>query len=347
MNRRQFNTLFAMSPLAITSEKFTLDRSKKKNKLLKAPQLKKGDKVALVCPAGPIKKDKFVNVLQNLEDLGLVPEYTDHIFDRDGYLAGNDETRLKELNGYLIRSDIKAIWCIRGGYGCTRILSKIDYAALKKYPKIIIGYSDITSLLAAIHAKIGLVCFHGPVLISQPFTQFTKSQIQQLLFEPNSSNHIIPTHPQSDVKYAAGHDAYVITPGRATGRLVGGNLSLLICLPNTGYDISYRGNIVFIEDVGEKPYRIDRMLTYLLEATDLRYAAGIVIGVCNDCEAKEGEESWSLKEVLIDRLQNLKIPCFYGHTFGHVVDIATFPIGIKAEINTSNMTIKLLESCVS
>ncbi|MBK8517425.1 MAG: LD-carboxypeptidase [Saprospiraceae bacterium] len=349
MQRRNFNKMLALGPALLGVN--TLQANENNNfyckpKMIKPPALQKGDTVALVSPASPINPEKFSFAISNLENMGLKPKYTNAVFNKTGYLAGTDDERIQDFHNMIADPEVKAIWCLRGGYGCTRILPKLDYNLIKKNPKIIIGYSDITALILGIHSQTGLIGFHGPVAISEVFTPFSSSQAEAVLFGKSSIPHVIPYQIQSVEKYAAGQEPYIINSGKATGALLGGNLSLLVCLPGTKYAPSYKDKIVFIEDVGEKPYRIDRMLTFLLESTDINKASGIVLGVFNDCDTTDPESSLTLKDVLTDRLGPLNIPCFYGFTFGHVSDICTFPMGIDAEMNTSDMTVSLLEQSV-
>lgn len=347
MDRRYFSKLLTSAPLLAnyphafgpTSTDTCMQRIKKPSKLVS------GDKVALVAPGSPIKPEKFDNALRNVEALGLEPLYSDRVYLKHGYLAGTDEERIRDLHTYFADDSVKAIWALRGGYGCTRLLPYLDYSLIKKNPKIVLGYSDITALLLAIHAKTGMVGFHGPVASSSILPSYNLSQLKSLLFEGGTPNKTIPFQPQSDAK--SEDVAYVIYPGKAHGKLIGGNLSLLVNLPNTPFAPSYKNKIVFIEDVGEKPYRIDRMLTYLMAATDLAEASGIILGVFADCEPDVDDASLTLKETLMDRLAPLKIPCFYGATFGHVTDICTFPIGISAAFDTDSAQLNLLESCLN
>ncbi len=345
MQRRDFNKMMTIAPLGLGMTPFAHTSDKILENCtwsrIKPHPWKQGDKVALVAPGSPIKPEKFDNAVNNLENLGLVPVFTDTVFKKYGYLAGTDEERGADLMHHFENKDIKGIWCLRGGYGCTRILSSLDYDVIRRNPKILIGYSDITALLLAIYQKTGLVGYHGPVSISNIFTDFTQQQVNQILFGQAEARHDIPLISQTDLSYR--QSPYTITPGKASGALIGGNLSLLVNLPRTAYAPSYEGKLVFIEDVGEKPYRIDRMLTYLLEATDLKHAKGIILGVFADCEPKEDDVSLILKETMIDRLASLDIPCFYGFTFGHVSDICTFPIGIKAEMDADTFSVRLLE----
>jgi muramoyltetrapeptide carboxypeptidase len=347
MERRQFNRFLAFTPAIAASSPYQIMRYEKAtHKIIRPKALKKGDTIGFISPGSPVKKEKFEIAVKNMENLGLKVKYTDTVLRQEKYLAGTDEERLLDIHSMFEDDEVKAIWCLRGGYGCTRLIDKIDYRIIKKNPKILIGYSDITALLLAIFQETGLVGFHGPVASSQLFTEFTSSQVQKILFGFTEKNHLIPFQPQSEEKYVTGHEPYVVTSGSATGYLTGGNLSLLVCLPNTPFAPSYKDKIVFIEDLDEKPYRIDRMLTFLLSSTDLCHAAGIVLGVWHNCDTSTPESSFTLKEVFEDRLGSLGIPCFYGHTFGHVTDICTFPIGVKAYMDTSSLDVKILENAV-
>lgn len=334
MNRREFNKNLLMAsmlqPISMQTE------TDEKIKFSTFSPLKTGDTVALIAPGSPIKEEKFINALENLKTLGLKPKYTDIIFKKNGYLAGTDQERVNEIHTYFEDENVNAIWCLRGGYGCTRILPMIDYKLIKKNKKIFIGYSDITALLYAFNKKSNLTGFHGPVLISQIFTSHTLQNVRELLFQEkkvHSWKHIY----QSDISQK--QEFYIIKEGIASGKLIGGNLTLMNSLIGTEYNQSYKNKIVFIEEVGEKPYRIDRMLVQLLQSTDLKKCNGIILGIFNDCEPKEGEFSYTLKETLMQNLQNLNIPVFYGFPFGHISDISSFPIGIEATMNSKNMTI--------
>lgn len=299
--------------------------------------LRIGDTVALIAPGSPIKEEKFFNALENLKTLGLQPKYSNVIFKKNGFLAGSDQERVNEIHSYFEDPQIKAIWCLRGGYGCTRILPMLDYKLIKRNKKIFIGYSDVTALLYAFNKKSDLTCFHGPVLISQIFTPFTLQNVRELLFQEKKF-HTFKHDYQSDLSQR--QEFMIFKEGLASGKLLGGNLTLMNSLIGTKYNQSYKDKIVFIEEVGEKPYRIDRMFTQLFQSTDIKKCRGMILGIFNDCEPKEGEFSYSLKETLFQNLQNLNIPVFYGFPFGHVSDITTFPIGIEATMNSKNMTIE-------
>ncbi len=313
-----------------------------KSKKLKPKQLKKGQTIGLIAPGSSITEDKLNKAIETVEKLGLKPAFTKNILAKHGYLAGTDEQRLSDLHQMFSDIKIDGIWCIRGGYGCTRLLSKIDYKLIKRNPKVLIGYSDITALLQAIYKKTGLIGFHGPVAVSEP-TDYTLDHFRKTLMTTDS-NLVLNNSAENQTNKAINFQTKIINPGKAKGKLTGGNLSLISALAGTKYQLPVKNRILFLEDIGEKPYRIDRMLTQLRQSCDLNKAAAIVLGIFADCEG--GENSLSLMETLEDRLGDLKIPVIYGMSFGHIDDQMTLPVGIKAALNTENQTITLLENAV-
>lgn len=313
-------------------------------RLLKPARLRSGATVALIAPAGPFTEEKLANARRNFEMLGFRVKEGKSLFARNGYLAGTDDQRLADLHWAFGDPGVDAVWCIRGGYGCTRLLPKVDFELIRNNPKPFIGYSDVTALHLSILKKTGLVTFHGPVAASD-FPDDTLQHFRATLFDPIVPYDItvpVATEQLPGEEYRP----YIITPGKAEGRLVGGNLSLLAAMAGTPYFPSFRKKLVFIEDVGEQPYRIDRMLTQLLQASDLREAAGIALGVFFDCKPKPDSPSLSLEETLRDRLGNLGIPVVYGIPFGHVPHQATFPYGIEAALDTEKGALTLLEAGV-
>ena len=313
-----------------------------KSKKLKPKQLKKGQTIGLIAPGSSITEDKLNKAIETVEKLGLKPAFTKNILAKHGYLAGTDEQRLSDLHQMFSDIKIDGIWCIRGGYGCTRLLSKIDYKLIKRNPKVLIGYSDITALLQAIYKKTGLIGFHGPVAVSEP-TDYTLDHFRKTLMTTDS-NLVLNNSAENQTNKAINFQTKIINPGKAKGKLIGGNLSLISALAGTKYQLPVKNRILFLEDIGEKPYRIDRMLTQLRQSCDLNKAAAIVLGIFADCEG--GENSLSLMETLEDRLGDLKIPVIYGMSFGHIDNQMTLPVGIKAALNTENQTITLLENAV-
>lgn len=310
----------------------------------KPARLRPGAAVALIAPASPVSEEKLEKALSNLAALGFRVKEGASLRGRHGYLAGPDEARLADIHWAFSDPDVEAVWCVRGGYGITRLLPHIDYSLIKANPKLFIGYSDVTALHLAIGQKTGLTTFHGPVAASD-FPENTLTHFKSVLMEP-AAPYIIAAPGEQEILPGEEYRPFTIAPGRVSGPLTGGNLSLLAALAGTSFEPSFRRKIVFIEEVGEQPYRVDRLLTQLLQATDLKRAAGIVLGVFADCAAKNPEFSLTLPETLRDRLGGLGIPVFYGLPFGHVPHQATFPYNVKAEMDADERTLTFLEAGV-
>ena len=307
-------------------------------------RLTEGARIALIAPASPASDEKIEKALASLAGMGYRVREGASLRARYGYLAGPDEARLNDLHGAFADPEIDAVWCVRGGYGTTRLLPQIDYRLIRKNPKPFIGYSDVTALHLAIGQRAGLVTFHGPVAASD-FPENTLRHFRAVLVEP-VEGYLLQAPGAGEQLPGEEYRPFVIAPGAASGPLTGGNLSLLAALAGTPFAPSFRGKIAFIEDVGEQPYRIDRLLTQLLHATDLRQAAGIALGVFADCAPKNTEFSFNLPETLRDRLGNLGMPVVYGLPFGHVAHQATFPYGIEAELDAEKRSLTFLESGV-
>lgn len=344
MNRKKFLKNLTLSSLAISSFSYAdyLNTYRNADKIIKPARLKKGDRLGLIAPGEFITEEELKISVNNLKALGFKVAYTKNILSRNGYLAGTDEQRASDLNEMFSRNDIDGIVAARGGYGCTRILPLLDYNLIEKNPKVLLGYSDITALHMAIYSKTGLVSFHGPVGIST-FNEYTISNLKNVLFYPfeNLTLYNAENEENNDSK------SFTIISGKSSGRLVGGNLSLIVSLIGTPYDFDSSGKLIFIEEIGEQPYRIDRMLTQMIEAGKFEKASGIILGEFIDCEPKKEDlNSFSLKEVLYKCLYNLNVPVIYGMSFGHIKNKLTLPIGINAELNSINQTITLLESAV-
>ncbi len=317
----------------------------KKRPLIIPKKIAQGDTVRLIAPAGFVSQKQLDYTTKTLEKLGLKTIYSKIILKKTGYLAGSDSGRLNDLHAAFLCKKSQLILCIRGGYGTMRLLKNIDYDLIRQHPKIIIGYSDITALLQAIYKYSGLVGFHGVVGISA-FTAYTKSAFGQILMQPSNQQLILNYQPPENKNPTP----YIIQSGKATGILAGGNLSMLVALLGTPYDISWKGKLIFIEEINEYPYKIDKFLTQLLLAGKLQEASGLILGVFNACdidgENTKREKSFSLQEVLTERLKPLNIPILYGFSFGHISRQAIFPIGILAEMNTHTQSVRLLESCL-
>jgi muramoyltetrapeptide carboxypeptidase len=317
-------------------------------RIVKPKKLSKGDTIGLITPSSALSRGSFESTLKNMEALGFKVKYSDNMRVRKGFLAGTDQQRLDDLHAMFADTSVDGIFCARGGYGAGRLLPGIDYGLIASNPKAFIGYSDITALHFAIFNKTGLVTFHGPVGASN-FTDYTAESFEDTLIKGKGKIRIEQAKEDRD-KQEDYIQIYSISEGVAKGELVGGNLSLVSSLAGTPFDLDFTGKLVFLEEVGESPYRVDRMLTQLLLAGKLQAAKGIVLGVFSDCDEKDTDPDFgdktSLKETLAERLGGLGIPVLYGMSFGHVSNIATLPMGISAELDTYKQSLTLLEESV-
>ncbi|MCM3575040.1 LD-carboxypeptidase [Mesobacillus subterraneus] len=297
---------------------------------IKPERLKKGDTVAVIAPASPPNKENLKRGLKFVEDLGLNYKLGKSLYSEYGYLAGNDEERLADLQEMFLDNEIKGIICAGGGYGTARIASAIDYDTIKNNPKIFWGYSDITFLHTAIRQQTGMVTFHGPMLASdigkEEANQISKDTFQQL-FAPTDLNY----------SNAISHIEELV-PGTAEGSLVGGNLSLLSSSMGTPFEIDTEGKILLLEDINEEPLAVDRMLNQLYMAGKLQGAAGILIGDFNNC-VPERELSLSLDEVIDHYIKLAGRPALKGLNMGHCSPHIGVPLGAAASMNTQEKTL--------
>jgi muramoyltetrapeptide carboxypeptidase len=309
-------------------------------KLVKPKRLKAGDTVALISPSSGLSMDQINKAIANMNSLGLKPKLGKYADRLNGFLAGTDAERVEDIHWAFSDRTIDAVWCLRGGYGLSRILPQIDYGLIKTNPKVFIGYSDITALHVAIHQRTGLITFHGPVATST-LSDYTKSHAVNTLFDGKAPDKIdLSTDNTANTTLL--YKTQVISPGKARGRLIGGNLSLLTAMAGTPYALKdIKGKILFTEDVGEKPYRIDRMFTQLKQSIDMHQLAGIALGIFSDCDAPEG--SPTVIDCVKDQFGNIGIPVIYGLSFGHIRDQFTLPLGVEAQLDTANAAITLLE----
>jgi muramoyltetrapeptide carboxypeptidase len=341
MKRRDLLKGFATLPF-FTNIMFSQKTTKPK--LIKPKRLKSGDTVGIIAPSSGIDQEDLDKAMKNMADLGLKTKPGKSVSKANGFLAGNDKERLEDLHWAFSDKSIDAVWCIRGGYGATRFLPKIDYNLIRKNPKIFIGYSDITALHTAIYQNCGLVTFHGPVAAST-FSDYAKKHVVNVLMNPTTP-YKIELSPDNVAKEGKEFKTQVITKGTAKGKLIGGNLSLLTAMAGTPFGLrDTKGKLLFIEDVGEKPYRLDRMFVQLRQSIDLKQLAGIALGVFADCDAPD-DKSQTVIDVVKDQLGDLGIPVIYGLSFGHIRDQFTLPVGIEAEMDTEKATITFLESGV-
>ena len=313
---------------------------------LKPRRLFQGATVGLVSPASATwVSDELAIVKEFLAALGLKVREGRHVMDRYGYLAGTDKARAEDINAMFADDSVDAILCVRGGWGSNRILSLLDYKAIAAHPKVILGYSDITALLNAIHARTGLVTFHGPVGVST-WTPFSLEAMRRVLFQGEAVTMENPRREGEGIVVTKDR-VQTLTPGKARGRLLGGNLTVLTAMLGSDYLPDWSGAILFLEDTNESVYRIDRMLTQLKLAGVLDKVGGVIFGKCTKCNPGEGSYgSLTLEEVLNDHLLPLKVPAWRGAMIGHVDSQFTVPVGLRAEIDAGRGTITLLESAV-
>jgi muramoyltetrapeptide carboxypeptidase len=342
MNRRSFiqkSTLAAAvlpANLSFTNDEF-----------IKSQALQKGDTVGFICPAAPAFDSEIVNMgIEALQKMGLKVRLGKHVFDRYGYLAGKDEDRASDINAMFADPSIKAIMAIHGGWGCARLLPLLDYELIRSNPKIFIGYSDITALLLGIHQHSKLITFHGNVG-SGTFNSFTTGYLEKTLFQTEAFTMTNPVE-KGDNLVVSKDRIFTIQSGKAQGRLVGGNLTVLSHLIGTPHLPSFDKAILFLEDVNEEVYKIDRMLTQLKLAGLMQNIAGFVFGKCTDCNpSKGGFGSLTIEDLWNDHIKPYNIPAFAGAMIGHIPQKFTIPIGIMAEIDADAGSIRLLESAVS
>ena len=260
-------------------------------------------------------------------------------------VAGSIEERVQDLHEFFADPEVSAVFCIRGGYGSSQLLADLDYGLIAKHPKILLGYSDITALHLAIHQKTGLVTFHGPVVLSS-FSAYTQEHFRRALFGTEPLGSL--TNPPDAGGIRSEHSLRAIRGGKARGRLIGGNLSLLAATMGTPFEVDTRGKIYFIEDVEEQPYSLDRMLTQQRLAGKLEAAAGIVWGECAGCGPRDYKPSFAspftVGEVVQNILGRLKIPVLSGLTIGHTSDQLTLPVGCMATLDADNGTLTIEEA---
>ncbi|MCL4401573.1 MAG: LD-carboxypeptidase [Acidobacteria bacterium] len=314
--------------------------------LLRPKALHPGDTVGLITPSTYVSDpDRLALAARTIEYFGLRMKMGRNVRKRAGYLGGTVQERLDDLHAMFGDAEVKAVFAVRGGYGAEQLLDRIDYDLIRRNPKIFLGYSDITALHLAIHKRAGLVTFHGPVVLSR-FSEYTRDLFRKALFSPQPMG-VVTNPPDSDPLRPA-HTLRTIRPGTARGPLAGGNLTLISTTMGTPFEIETRGRILFLEDVGEEPYSIDRMLTQLRLAGKLEAAAGIVFGECQDCRPRDYqpsfESTFSLGEVLDNILGGLQGPVLSGLTFGHTDDQATLPLGIRAALNADKGELILEEA---
>jgi muramoyltetrapeptide carboxypeptidase len=305
--------------------------------ILKPPPLRRGDTIGIVAPASNVQREQLECGIARLRELGYEVVVGDSVDEQDLYFAGSPEARARDLTRMFERDDVQAILCARGGYGSNYLLPLLDVDAIRRHPKIFVGYSDNTSLLTWINDETGLVTFHGP-MAAKDFAHVDGVDLESWFSAVEGKSAIEISSAMS-----------TLAPGEAEGTLYGGCLSILVASLGTRYEIETGGTILFLEDIGAKPYQIDRMLTQLKYAGAFDGVRGIVFGEMLDC-LQPGGQNYTLQEVIGRVLGDLNVPIAYGLPSGHVPrNNVTLPFGVQARLHAhaDSVTLKILEPAVS
>ena len=310
--------------------------------ILKPGILKKGDKIGVVSPASrPSDDTQYFKGVQYLEKLGYIVISGKNVLNQRGYLAGEDITRINDLNLMFADPDIKAVFCSRGGYGVPRILDQINYEAIKKNPKIFVGYSDVTALNLAIWAKTGLVTFSGPMVaveMGKGIHEYSESSLWQNLSNATGTKKF---------ENPADEKLKIITPGKAEGRLIAGCLSVFVGLLGTPYIPDLAGAILVLEDIDEEPYRLDRYFAQLKLSGIFDNISGLIFGQFINCTpTDQSKPSLTIEEVIRDYVKNLNIPIIANFAYGHGEIKLTLPIGVQARLDTAEDGLTILEKVI-
>jgi muramoyltetrapeptide carboxypeptidase len=316
--------------------------------LIRPKALSPGDAVGVITPATEVPDpDRLALAERTIKYFKLTMKRGRNVGRRFGTYRESIDARLDDLHAMFRDPEVKAVFCIRGGYASAQLLDRIDYDLIRRNPKIFLGYSDITAMHLAIHRHARLITFHGPIVLSR-FTDYTQQNFRKALFETAPIGKV--TNPSDSNELRPAHALRTIRPGTATGKLIGGNLSLVSTTLGTPYEIDTRGRILFLEDVEEQAYSIDRMLTQLRLAGKLEQAAGVIWGECSDCGPRAYQPSlvlpFSVGEVADNILGELKVPVLSGLTIGHTNDQLTLPLGVTATLDATNGTLEITEAGV-
>ncbi len=315
--------------------------------MLKPERLCFGDTIGIIAPASAPPDPKAVDrAAAALERFGFKPKLAKNVRARFGFLAGSDRERATDVMSMFTDKKVKAIICLRGGYGAARILDRLDYDVIRRNPKILSGYSDITSLHCALSKFSSLISIHAPMLNGElaaaDLPDFTRNAFFRTVMEAKPAGSLSAGY--------GGKTISILRGGMAEGRLIGGNLSVLCAAIGTPFAPSFKGKILFLEDISEKPYKLDRMLTQLLNAGILRQVAGVAVGInqaCDDPDAKKRREyRQSGADVVKERLASLRVPVVTGLPFGHVELNAAIPVGAYAKLDGKKGDLVITESAV-
>lgn len=352
MNRRKFiahSATAAAAACVLPHTTFSQSQSSATATALIRPKaLSPGDTVGLITPATEVPDpDRLALAERTINYFKLRLKRGRNVGKRFGNYRESIAARLDDLHTMFRDPEVKGVFCIRGGYASAQLLDSIDYDLIRRNPKVFLGYSDITAMHLAIQKRARLVTFHGPIVLSR-FTNYTQQHFRKALFETAPIGKV--TNPPDSDELRPIHTLRTVRAGRATGQLIGGNLSLISTTLGTPYEIDTRGRILFLEDVEEQAYSIDRMLTQLRLAGKFADAVGVIWGECSDCGPRAFQPSlvlpFSVGEVIDNILGDLKIPVLSGLTIGHTSDQLTLPLGVMATLDATAGTLEITESGV-
>jgi muramoyltetrapeptide carboxypeptidase len=300
-------------------------------------KLKKGDTIGICAPAGALRrKEEVAEFTQILNQMGFKVKVGENVYKKVGYFAGTDEERASDFMQFIEDKTVRGIFFLRGGWGCARLLPLLDFDVIRENSKVIMGFSDLTSLLNAITEHSGIVTFHGPGGNSS-WNEYSMNYIQKLTMEENLTLF---------QNTAADHQIITYSSGTAYGTLWGGNLSVLVSMTGTPFFPKINNGILFLEEVGEEPYRVDRMLTQLQQAGIFDQCNGVILGNFRKCTAEEPDRAFTLEEVFEQHFGDFGKPVYYGAQIGHTVNKMTVPIGVDARMNADEGTFKIVSPAV-
>jgi len=297
--------------------------------LIKPAGLSPGDTIGIAAPASPFDKESFKEGIRIIESLGFNVKTPENVFRRNGYLAGSDMERAESLMQLFEDDTIHGIFCARGGFGSMKLLPLLDFRIIAKNPKIFVGFSDITALSLAIYQHSGMATFHGPLVTT--LGKGSEATIAALKTAISSSTPLVLT-PSKPL---------VLRPGKASGPVIGGNLTVLTHLLGTSYEPSFHGHILFLEDRGEAPYRIDRLFSQFRLASHLDGISGLILGTFHDCGNPE-----EIYNIVTEALKDTQIPILAGFDLGHGPENLTIPLGLRAKLDTENGNLQFQEPAV-
>ncbi|MCR9172331.1 MAG: LD-carboxypeptidase [bacterium] len=328
---------------AFVASSFKEDGTETKEQLIEIPlyarpsRLKKGDTIGICTPAGALRRNEEVaEFTKVLNQMGFEVKVGENVYKKHGYFAGTDEERASDFMNFIQDETVRGIFFLRGGWGCARILPLLDFDLIRKHKKVIMGFSDLTSLLNAITEHSGIVTFHGPGGNSS-WNEYSIDYIRKTTMGNELTNFR---------NTGADHPIITYSSGTAFGTLWGGNLSVLVSMIGTPYFPKIKDGLLFLEEVGEEPYRIDRMLTQLKQAGILDRCKGVILGNFRKCTAEEPHRAFTLEEVFEQHFRDIEKPVYYGAQIGHTVNKFTVPIGIDARMDADKGTFQLTSSAV-